>query len=530
MFSSQVQNGTKGLEILTPSGTGAANSKLVKFMGSSITREYERDIKGYNYVMNTPSSSTWIACPASNKHSLAITQPLLVLQLATFEEANFHLEIVVMDHTDRKRRIHIATAYRRFETNGLHAQVPWYVGDVEEGRWTQVVFDLNFLTEKCFEAGFTSLDSFVIKPSVTVRNIFSVPMSARQGGSVVSSVAVPKSLHFPPGVSYDTKFFDESIEYALITPPQKEQAVTKKATKKAGAEGGGLGVTGVTVKRNKRAAGDKKDDKKGVRKSQDLSTTTPLKPAVSVTANRRAQTAANIAKRKAEENAAKDKEHAKHRKEVASVESPSRAAVKAKVAQMKKESIGKKVPVVQARSPAKAKKGTTAQSQSVYESLEHPALPPPKMKSPQKRASRPVPITVRTVPVPATKPVGWGGGMEFSDSGDESIQGSQEEEEEEELLMVEPRAAPGGKNPWGGFKLARVTTPPALEARRSPFRDSDDLGAPTVFTGMKMGTGGAGRGDELLAELENKLEIATLTLTEAEREYIMEFGELPEEI
>ena len=56
MFSSQVQNGTKGLEILTPSGTGAANSKLVKFMGS-ITREYERDIKGYNYVMDMPSSS-----------------------------------------------------------------------------------------------------------------------------------------------------------------------------------------------------------------------------------------------------------------------------------------------------------------------------------------------------------------------------------------------------------------------------------------------------------------------------------------
>ena len=340
----------------------------------------------------------------------------------------------------------------------------------------------------------------------------------------MSSVAVPKSLHFPPGVRYDTKFFDESIEYALITPPRKEQAVTKKAE----AEGGGLGVTGVTIKRNKRAAGDKKGDKKGVRKSQDLSTTTPSKPAVSVTANRRAQTAAKIAKRKAEENAAKDKEHAKHRKEVASVDSQSRAAVKAKVAQVKKETIGKKVPIVQARSPAKAKKGTTAQSQSVYESLEHPALPSPKMKSPQKRASRPVPITVRTGPVPATKPVGRGG-EEFSDSGDESKQGSQEEEEEE-LLMVEPRAASGGKNPWEGIKLARVTTPPALEARQSPFRDSDDLEAPTVFTGMKMGTGGAGRRDDLLVELENKLEIATLSLTEAEREYIMEFGELPEEI
>ena len=181
-------------------------------MGNLVTREYERDIKGYMYLMDKPSSSTSIVCPASNKHSLGISQPFLVFQLQSFLEANFHLEIVVIDHADRKHRLHIATAYRRFETNGLHAQIPWYAGDVEEERWTQVVFDLNFLTEKCFDARFMNLDSFTIKPCVKIRNVFSLPMSTRQGLSV-NCLGIPKALVFPPGVIYikHTKFFDESI-------------------------------------------------------------------------------------------------------------------------------------------------------------------------------------------------------------------------------------------------------------------------------------------------------------------------------
>ena len=78
------------------------------------------------------------------------------------------------------------------------------------------MFDLNFLTEKCFDAGFMILDSFTIKPCVKIRNVFSLPMSTRQGLSV-NCLGIPKALVLS-GVIYDTKYFDESIEYALITP------------------------------------------------------------------------------------------------------------------------------------------------------------------------------------------------------------------------------------------------------------------------------------------------------------------------
>ena len=76
-------------------------------------------------------------------------------------------------------------------------------------------------------------------------------------------------------------------------------------------------------------------------------------------------------------------------------------------------------------------------------------------------------------------------------------------------------------NPWGGVRSApRVTTPPAAV---------DDY--PTVFSGLA-GAGAVDKynnDDKWLSELQDQLEAATLSLTDAEREYIMEFGELPEE-
>ena len=124
---------------------------------------------------------------------------------------------------------------------------------------------------------------------------------------------------------------------------------------------------------------------------------------------------------------------------------------------------------------------------------------------------------------------GWGSGSGLSDSGSDSGSGT------EELLTLQPRAdqGHGGKpNPWSEAKVTRVTTPPPIEANRSYLRRSGDgdISAPsehTVFEGMSRMRGPV-EGEGLLVELEDKLKQATLSLTEAEREYIMEFGELPE--
>ena len=156
------------------------------------------------------------------------------------------------------------------------------------------------------------------------------------------------------------------------------------------------------------------------------------------------------------------------------------------------------------------------------------------MKSPEKRATCPVPITVKSESVFATEPAGQGGGADFSDSGSDSGSGAGEE-----LLTLEPRADGdyGGKpNPWARVEVTRVTTPPPIEVRHSYLRRSEDveISAPsgqTVFegiSGMRRPVEGKGEGGGLLDELEDKLKQATLSLTEAEREYIMEFGELPE--
>jgi hypothetical protein len=236
-----------------------------------------------------------------------------------------------------------------------------------------------------------------------VRNIFSLPMSALQwagrssssadgaGGSSsssmgVSSVAVPKALHFAPGVAYDTKFFDASIDYALIPTvhtqkhevgKQQGQGLKKgedssSSRSRDGRGNSKLSVTGLTVnvkkvaaaKRAKKAASGAGAGEvlRSSRDSEATSTSTTgtgtankkssagddsnssskskgeKKGGKSVTTSRREKTAARIHQLKREKEEQERRLDDKHRAEVASQLSPTHSAVKRQVAEIRKES------------------------------------------------------------------------------------------------------------------------------------------------------------------------------------------------
>jgi hypothetical protein len=179
MFSSVFQTGQAGIEILTPSGKNPP-LRLLKVNGPSglITKDYERDIKGYKYTLSGKNSqSSGIQCPAATADSLALTQPLLVFQLKSAQqEDQLNLEIVVLDSKNQRRRFLFSTTFRSIDINALHAQIPW----LQESRetWTNVIFNLQCLTEKCFSASFASIDSFHLRPMCSLRKIYTLPASS----------------------------------------------------------------------------------------------------------------------------------------------------------------------------------------------------------------------------------------------------------------------------------------------------------------------------------------------------------------
>lgn len=207
MFAEYFQSGAVGVEVLTPAGKNPP-SRLFKINGPPglITKEYEREIKGFKYELKGKGSQTSsIQCPSEGKDSLALTQPLIVFQLrSAYQDDPMNLEIVVIDTKCQRRRFLFSTTFRSMELNSLHAQVPWT--QPRRDVWTNVVFDLQQLTQQCFSSNFASVDSFVIRPVCFLRKIFTLPLAAIQSsiGDGLGDVAVPSNFDFPLGSMFTT--------------------------------------------------------------------------------------------------------------------------------------------------------------------------------------------------------------------------------------------------------------------------------------------------------------------------------------
>jgi Protein of unknown function (DUF667) len=212
MFATEFQGGNQGIEVLSPAGKNPP-TRLLKINGSPglITKDYERDIKGFKYTLSgRGSQSSSIQCPSVTKDTLALTQPLLVLQLkSAVQEDPLNLEVVVLDTGGQRRRFLFSTTFRSMDVNSLHAQIPWVQGcrDV----WTNVVFNMQQLTLQCFSSKFGSIDSFLLRPCCSLRKIFTLPATLLLPPSVEGAddngLIIPVSFDFPMGTISTTFIF-----------------------------------------------------------------------------------------------------------------------------------------------------------------------------------------------------------------------------------------------------------------------------------------------------------------------------------
>jgi hypothetical protein len=203
MFSSAYQDGDGGLEIFSPAGNDPF--RLMKLQNeNSIIKVYDRNIKGYMISLDKESNSTSIRCPEKQRYSLGITQPLLVFQMISAPSKSFSLEIVIVDQSNQRRRLHFSTNFKSLDCNGLHCRIPY---DSEKDIWMNLVFDLVDIVDQAFKntVQFQSLESFTIHPVCRLRKIFTMQ---RKAIIDKNSVFIPVCFDFPPGVDRVNVVYD----------------------------------------------------------------------------------------------------------------------------------------------------------------------------------------------------------------------------------------------------------------------------------------------------------------------------------
>lgn len=223
MFSSSFQTGESGVEIISASGSKLPSSQLLDLSTSGVSKEYDRDIKGYCFRIS--KSATAIQCPTinSSKKSLGLTQPLLAFQIQCLADSPLSLELSVLDTTGRRRRLHLSTNFHKIEANNeLHCQIPWT--NVSTSTWSNYIINLMEYTSLCFQkAEFQCLESFKLKSLCRFRKIYTLPFPKES-----LDIHIPFNFEFPVPLETPIVFMTPDYESFRTIKDQNKTSARKK--------------------------------------------------------------------------------------------------------------------------------------------------------------------------------------------------------------------------------------------------------------------------------------------------------------
>lgn len=175
---------------------------------------YEKTVKGY--VILIDSHNTKLQIPGSDKHTLSLVQPYLVLQIFIFPTQPFTLEIAITDISNSKRRIVFSSASKELTVNPMHARVPNC--SFIRGAWANISLDLSRCILSCFgNITFRSLDSISISSFCKLRRVFTMrgPLMDTTGTDLkVEGVeSIPKNIDYPAGVSFVNQLITPEVMF-----------------------------------------------------------------------------------------------------------------------------------------------------------------------------------------------------------------------------------------------------------------------------------------------------------------------------
>ncbi|EOA96113.1 Uncharacterized protein C3orf67-like protein, partial [Anas platyrhynchos] len=163
---------------------------------SAIWKEYDKEIKGFVFVLEGSSQINRMQLPKETKQALGLIQQFLTLQIFVPLGQDFSTELLITDLGNIKRRLYLSTVHKELSVTPLHAKIPLHM--IKRKIWCNMCIDLVAFTSEIFRgAVFQSLDGIIISANCKLRKIFTLK-------SKPQDTAEEDGMCFVPFTPYET--------------------------------------------------------------------------------------------------------------------------------------------------------------------------------------------------------------------------------------------------------------------------------------------------------------------------------------
>jgi len=172
MFKSAYHGGP-AVEVFTTAGKDPLKNFKVEGGSKNVQKVFDKEVKSSIYTLEGPQ--TKIQIPSSEKETLGLLQPFLVLQIYIPSTAKtFKIEIAVTDQEKVKRRlIFHSGASKGIVLNPLHARIP--SSEFKRDMWVNLSIDVFAFAHYCFKGiNVKSIDLINITSDCKLRRIFTM--------------------------------------------------------------------------------------------------------------------------------------------------------------------------------------------------------------------------------------------------------------------------------------------------------------------------------------------------------------------
>ncbi|XP_062522796.1 protein CFAP20DC-like [Corticium candelabrum] len=172
MLKSRFQGGLF-VEVFSAHGRNPASEWKLSGTASSIRREYDKEVKGYVYVLEGGPTLTKMSLPKDEKQCLGLVQPMIVFQLYVSHGERFSIDLTVSDILKSKRHIFLSSSHKELSCNPLHARIP--LATLTRGVWLNFCIDLVSLVGHVFRGEtFSALERISVSAACKIRKIFTL--------------------------------------------------------------------------------------------------------------------------------------------------------------------------------------------------------------------------------------------------------------------------------------------------------------------------------------------------------------------
>ncbi|KAL9838485.1 protein CFAP20DC [Geothlypis trichas] len=165
MFRNHYQGGAF-VEIFSAQGKNPGAKWKIFGNPSAISKEYDKDLKGFVFVLEGNSLINKMKLPRETKQTLGLVQQYLTLQIFVPLGKDFATELLITDFDNIKRRLYLSTVHKELSVTSLHAKIPLFM--IKRKIWCNMCIDLVTFTYEIFRGAlFQSLDGITISANCT---------------------------------------------------------------------------------------------------------------------------------------------------------------------------------------------------------------------------------------------------------------------------------------------------------------------------------------------------------------------------